>query len=357
MLVGNEEDLQKSLGIQGPEMAATSKLDPSAFLGMIDRVVHRYPRIKIVATTLRDVHSTNRHQWGAVAWINGQSYLSPMCDLDVHDRVGGGDGFASGLFYGLLTGESAEEAVRLGWAHGALITTFPGDTTMATLEQVEAFARGGSARIQTIERTGLMGLTTGELTGETAAETCLFAAAARASQRAALSLPRRIRRRLDRVGLRRRAGRSATRRSPRSIATTSRRSPRRGPTTRVRPARSRRSRRRGRCADGYTPSHKLFALNAATGARLWMFDPGVASAGPNRGVMYWRGGGETRVFAAAADFIWALDAKTGQPIRRSAERPDQSPREPGPRARDPERPSDDPRRRLSRSDDCRRTRQ
>ena len=148
VLVGNEEDLQKGLGIEGPDVAASSKLDPSAFLGMIDRVVATYPRIKVLATTLRDVHSTNRHQWGAVAWINGQSYLSPMCDLDVHDRVGGGDGFASGMFYGLLTGRSAEESVRLGWAHGALITTFPGDTTMATREQVEAFARGGSARIQ-----------------------------------------------------------------------------------------------------------------------------------------------------------------------------------------------------------------
>jgi 2-dehydro-3-deoxygluconokinase len=71
-----------------------------------------------------------------------------MCELDVHDRVGGGDGFAAGVVYGLLTGESPEQAVRLGWAHGALITTFPGDTTMATLEQVRAFARGGSARIQ-----------------------------------------------------------------------------------------------------------------------------------------------------------------------------------------------------------------
>jgi 2-dehydro-3-deoxygluconokinase len=148
VLVGNEEDLQKSLGIEGPEIAATSALDPSVFLGMIDRVVSRYPRIKIIATTLRDVHSTNRHRWGAVAWIDGQSYLSPMCDLDVHDRVGGGDAFASGLFFGLLTGRSPEEAVRLGWAHGALVTTFPGDTTMATLGQVEALARGGSARIQ-----------------------------------------------------------------------------------------------------------------------------------------------------------------------------------------------------------------
>jgi 2-dehydro-3-deoxygluconokinase len=148
VLVGNEEDLQKSLDIEGPEIVASSKLDPSAFLGMIDRVVVKYPRIKVVATTLRDVHSTNRHRWGAVAWINGRSYLSPMCDLDVHDRVGGGDAFASGLFYGLLSGLGAEESVRLGWAHGALVTTYPGDTTMATLEQVLEFARGGSARIQ-----------------------------------------------------------------------------------------------------------------------------------------------------------------------------------------------------------------
>jgi 2-dehydro-3-deoxygluconokinase len=74
--------------------------------------------------------------------------VAPACDLDVLDRVGGGDGFAAGFFYGLLTGESAETSVRLGWAHGALLTTFPGDTTMATLEQVKTFARGGSARIQ-----------------------------------------------------------------------------------------------------------------------------------------------------------------------------------------------------------------
>jgi 2-dehydro-3-deoxygluconokinase len=115
---------------------------------MIDRVVERYPQIKVVATTLREVHSTNRHTWGAVAWIDGRAYLSPTCQLDVHDRVGGGDGFASGLFYGLIAGETPEDAVRLGWAHGALLTTFPGDTTMATLEQVRAFAKGGSARIQ-----------------------------------------------------------------------------------------------------------------------------------------------------------------------------------------------------------------
>ncbi len=148
VLVGNEEDLQMGLGIPGPTVAAKSKLDPNAFLEMIGRVVEIYPQIKVVATTLREVHSTNRHSWAAVAWINGQSYVSPTCELDVYDRIGGGDGFAAGLFYGLLTGEPEQEAVNLGWAHGALLTTTPGDTTMVTVEQVRAFARGGSARVQ-----------------------------------------------------------------------------------------------------------------------------------------------------------------------------------------------------------------
>ncbi len=148
VLVGNEEDLQLGLGLSGPEAGSRSKLDPTAFLGMIDVVVRKFPQVKVVATTLREVHSTNRHSWGAVAWINGQSFVSPTCELDVYDRVGGGDGFASGLFYGLLTGEAEQEAINLGWAHGALLTTFPGDTTMATVEQVRAFAKGGSARIQ-----------------------------------------------------------------------------------------------------------------------------------------------------------------------------------------------------------------
>jgi 2-dehydro-3-deoxygluconokinase len=148
VLVGNEEDLQKGLGVAGPEVARASKLDPSAFFGMIDEVVRQYPSVKVVATTLREVHSTTRHSWGAVAWVGGKAHVSLTCDLDVYDRVGGGDGFASGFFYGLLGGASAEESLELGWAHGALLTTFPGDTTMATLEQVKAFARGGSARIQ-----------------------------------------------------------------------------------------------------------------------------------------------------------------------------------------------------------------
>ena len=148
VLVGNEEDLQKGLGVAGPEVAAKSKLDTGAFFGMIERVVKQHPQIKIVATTLRDVHSTNRHHWGAVAWINGAELASPTCELNVYDRVGGGDGFASGFFYGLMSGESPEEALKLGWAHGALLTTYPGDTTMSTLQEVRAFAKGGSARIQ-----------------------------------------------------------------------------------------------------------------------------------------------------------------------------------------------------------------
>ena len=148
VLVGNEEDLQAGLGIPGPQVTSTSALDPRVFVAMIDCVVTRYPKIRVVATTLREVHSTNRHRWSAVAWVSGDLYTSPTCELDVHDRVGGGDGFASGLFYGLLTGETPEAAVKLGWAHGALLTTYPGDTTMATVDDVRALARDGTARIQ-----------------------------------------------------------------------------------------------------------------------------------------------------------------------------------------------------------------
>jgi 2-dehydro-3-deoxygluconokinase len=148
VLVGNEEELQTALGIPGPEIDRASGLDPSAFVGMIEGLVADYPRIKVVATTLRDVISSNRHRWGAVASIDGEVFVAPTCELDVLDRVGGGDGFASGLFYGLLAGEEPQAAVELGWAHGALLTTFPGDTTMATLQEVRDLARGGSARVQ-----------------------------------------------------------------------------------------------------------------------------------------------------------------------------------------------------------------
>jgi len=148
VLIGNEEDLQKGLGIEGQDVESKSKLDPTSFFNMIERSVKKFPNVKAVATTLREVHSTNRHSWAAVAWIDGKTYQSPTAELDVVDRVGGGDGYAAGFIYGLLAGAEPQEAVNLGWAHGAMLTTTPGDTTMVTVDQVKAFAKGGSARIQ-----------------------------------------------------------------------------------------------------------------------------------------------------------------------------------------------------------------
>jgi 2-dehydro-3-deoxygluconokinase len=147
-LVGNEEDLQLGLGIPGPPVTKKSKFDTSTFFQMIEKVIEQFPNIKLVATTLREVESANKHKWGAVLWYNGQHYESPAAELNVLDRIGGGDGFATGLIYGLISGREPEEALRLGWAHGALLTSFPGDTTMAKLAEVEAFAKGGSARVQ-----------------------------------------------------------------------------------------------------------------------------------------------------------------------------------------------------------------
>jgi 2-dehydro-3-deoxygluconokinase len=141
VLIGNEEDLQKGLGIPGPDVKdkSKSKLDPGTFFGMMSHVAAKHPQVKVVATTLREVQSTNRHSWAAVAWIKGKTYQSGHAQLDVVDRVGGGDGFAAGFIYGLLAGEKPQRALELGWAHGALLTTFPGDTTMATLAQVVEF--------------------------------------------------------------------------------------------------------------------------------------------------------------------------------------------------------------------------
>ena len=148
VLVGNEEDLQQGLGIAGPAISGTSSLDPESFVRMIERVREEFPRLKVIATTLREVRSANEHRWSAVAWIDGQVLVAPTCELQVLDRVGGGDGFAAGLFYGLLAGEPAEEALRLGLAHGALVATYPGDTTMARLDEVRAFGHAGTSRIQ-----------------------------------------------------------------------------------------------------------------------------------------------------------------------------------------------------------------
>ena len=148
VLLGNEEDLQLGLGIEGQDVEKSSKLDTRAFFGMIGQVTSAFPNIQAVATTLREVETSNRHQWGAVIWCQGEQAVSPVRELGVIDRIGGGDGFATGLIYGFLNGRNLDETVRLGWAHGALLTTFPGDTTMARLSEVEAFAKGGSARVQ-----------------------------------------------------------------------------------------------------------------------------------------------------------------------------------------------------------------
>lgn len=148
VLIGNEEDLQKGLDMPGQDVERQSSLDPSAFFATIEGVAKNFPHIQAIATTLREVKSTNCHRWGAVAWVNGQRFVSPTCELDVHDRIGGGDGFASGFIAALLNGEPIDVALKLGWAHGALLTTTPGDTTMVTEAQVRAFAQGGSARVQ-----------------------------------------------------------------------------------------------------------------------------------------------------------------------------------------------------------------
>jgi 2-dehydro-3-deoxygluconokinase len=148
VLIGNEEDLQNGLGLEGPDPVDAESQSADAFFSMMTQATRRFPNIKLIATTLRKVYSANRHQWSAVMWMDHQPYIAPVCELDVLDRIGGGDGFAAGLIFGLLTGRAPWEALGLGWAHGALLTTYPGDVTMATLAEVESFARGSSARVQ-----------------------------------------------------------------------------------------------------------------------------------------------------------------------------------------------------------------
>jgi 2-dehydro-3-deoxygluconokinase len=148
VLIGNEEDLQHGLGLEGPDPVDADSQRADAFVFMMTQATRRFPNLKLIATTLRKVHSANRHQWSAVMWLDQQPHRAPVCELDVLDRIGGGDGFAAGLIFGLLTGRPAGEALCLGWAHGALLTTYPGDVTMATLADVESFARGSSARVQ-----------------------------------------------------------------------------------------------------------------------------------------------------------------------------------------------------------------
>jgi 2-dehydro-3-deoxygluconokinase len=149
VLLGNEEDFTAALGfeVEGPGPALDA-LDPASFGSMIGDVVRAYPGLRVVATTLRRARTATRNDWGAVCWADGDLHQArPREDLEILDRVGGGDAFASGLVYGLLAGQPASVAVEYGSAHGALAMTTPGDTSMATLAEVEAVMRGVGARI------------------------------------------------------------------------------------------------------------------------------------------------------------------------------------------------------------------
>ncbi|MBC7187698.1 MAG: sugar kinase [Calditrichaeota bacterium] len=149
VMIGNEEDFTAALGfeVEGVDKEY-STLDVSSFKRMIQRVVKEYPNFKVVATTLRAVKTATINDWGAICWADGNFYeATPRPNLEILDRVGGGDSFASGLIYGLMTTGDPQKAVEYGAAHGALAMTTPGDTSMATLKEVEKLMAGGSARV------------------------------------------------------------------------------------------------------------------------------------------------------------------------------------------------------------------
>ena len=149
VMLGNEEDFSAALGFEVEGMDdGYSKLDPAKFKAMIEKVVAEYPNFKAVATTLRNAKTATVNDWGAVLYADGKFYeATQRTDLEIFDRVGGGDSFASGIAYGFLENKSPQECVEYGAAHGALAMTTPGDTTMATLEEVERVIKGGGARI------------------------------------------------------------------------------------------------------------------------------------------------------------------------------------------------------------------
>jgi len=150
VMIGNEEDFTKALGftVDGLDEGC-SRLDPANFEKMIASAVEEYPNFKVVATTLRGVKTAGVNDWGAVCWADGEfHHATPREDLEIYDRVGGGDSFASGLIYAFLTGKGPAKAVQYGAAHGALAMTTPGDTTMATLKEVENLIAGGGARVK-----------------------------------------------------------------------------------------------------------------------------------------------------------------------------------------------------------------
>ena len=150
VMLGNEEDFTAALGFEVTGVDKSySTLDPTNFRRMIETAVKEFPNFKVVATTLRNARTATRNDWGAVMYANGQFYdAMPRPDLEIYDRVGGGDSFASGLIYALMEGKSPEQTINYGAAHGALAMTTPGDTTMATLGEVEKAMKGAGARVE-----------------------------------------------------------------------------------------------------------------------------------------------------------------------------------------------------------------
>ena len=149
VMIGNEEDFTACLGfdVEGLDENLSS-LDVSNFKKMIEVAVAQFPNFKATGTTLRTVKTASINDWGAICWANGEFYEAPLREnLEILDRVGGGDSFASGLIYGLMTSGDPQAAVNYGAAHGALAMTTPGDTTMATLKEVEKILAGGGARV------------------------------------------------------------------------------------------------------------------------------------------------------------------------------------------------------------------
>jgi 2-dehydro-3-deoxygluconokinase len=149
VMLGNEEDFTAALGfpVSGID-ESLSALDPGNFKKMIEKVVKDFPNLSVVATTLRNAKSSTRNDWGAIGYSAGQFHEAPVrTDLEIFDRVGGGDSFASGLIYGLLSGKDLAWSVDCGAAHGALAMTTPGDTSMATLNEVLQVMKGQTARI------------------------------------------------------------------------------------------------------------------------------------------------------------------------------------------------------------------
>jgi len=149
VLIGNEEDFSAALGfaVQGTS-ARLAELEPDHFRSMILQVVREFPHLKVVATTLRHAKTATINDWSAICWCDGEFVeATPRPNLEILDRIGGGDSFASGLIYGFLTNRGAQWAVDCGAAHGALAMTTPGDTSMATLAEVERAMKGGAARV------------------------------------------------------------------------------------------------------------------------------------------------------------------------------------------------------------------